>query len=91
MAIKAAKKERQGRLAEWLKALKEASPCLDCGVSYPFYVMQYDHVTDDKELNISAAIRRDWTQERIQAEIDKCQLVCANCHAERTHQRRQSS
>lgn len=90
IAIKAAKKERQAKLTEWLHNLKESSPCSDCKVYYPYYVMQFDHVRDAKEINISMAINRDWTQNRIQQELDKCELVCANCHAKRTHMRRQS-
>lgn len=60
-------------------AVKEASPCADCGVSYPAVVMDFDHVRGTKEANVSQLVRRaSWA--RIEAEIAKCEVVCANCH-----------
>lgn len=70
-------------------AVQEAKsrPCTDCGISYPYYVMQFDHLdAGTKEFNVSAGVTRA-SHERLLAEIAKCEVVCANCHAERTHQR----
>lgn len=65
-------------------------PCLDCGVSYPYYVMQLDHRPGAKKMfNISDSVSRVRSKEMILKEIAKCDLVCANCHAERTHSRRE--
>ncbi len=77
-------------LAERVTVIKESSPCTDCQVRYPGCVMQFDHVTLDKVANISDMIAdaRPWCV--IQEEIDKCELVCANCHALRTYSRRQN-
>lgn len=75
------------RKREWFRELK-AHPCTDCGVSYPYYVMDFDHITDDKEINPSAMINHGWSKERILKELEKCELVCSNCHRIRTHERR---
>jgi hypothetical protein len=49
-------------------------------------VMEYDHVRGKKVDNISNLVGRvGW--ERLEKEIAKCDLVCANCHRERTFQR----
>ncbi len=61
-------------------------PCADCGVQYPYYVMQFDHVRGHKEFNIGP-IGPTVGRDRLLAEIAKCEVVCANCHAERTHSR----
>lgn len=58
------------------------TPCVDCGIKYPYYVMQFDHL-GDKEYTIARMITKSISL--IQKEIDKCEVVCANCHAERTH------
>ena len=60
-------------------------PCADCGVQYPYYVMQFDHVRGEKKFNLGGG----WNNsvEAIQEEIAKCDVGCANCHAERTYQR----
>lgn len=72
----------------WLRSLKEDKPCTDCGISYPYYVMHWDHLRD-KEFTIGTAIRLGY--QRILKEIEKCELVCGNCHAERTHQRKHTN
>lgn len=63
-------------------------PCSDCGNKFPPYVMQYDHIGDDKEFDLASAAGQGWSMKRIKAEIAKCEVVCANCHAERTYRRR---
>lgn len=63
-------------------------PCADCGVSYPHYVMDFDHRPDEIKLfGIANARGQSRTLEEIMVEIDKCDVVCANCHRERTHDR----
>jgi hypothetical protein len=75
------------KIFEFVRKLKEGQPCTDCGNSYPYYVMHYDHL-GDKEECVSILKAQGATKKRILKEIEKCELVCANCHAERTHQRR---
>lgn len=61
-------------------------PCVDCGVQYPFYVMDFDHRdASRKSGNVSEMIKSGVPS--LLAEIEKCDVVCANCHRERTHQR----
>lgn len=76
-----------------LKA-KDNKPCTDCGVSYPYYVMQFDHVPERgiKCFGLTVELKTTMrSMDEIVAEMSKCDLVCANCHAERTHQRRTHS
>lgn len=69
----------------YIDSVKSTKPCADCGVSYPPYVMQFDHIVDGKRGNVADMARSGFSIENIQLEIDKCELVCSNCHAERTH------
>lgn len=81
-------KTRAVALREELKALVrelKSNPCTDCGQCYPFYVMHFDHL-GDKLNNISELVHLG-NRQRLLDEIDKCELVCANCHAIRTYQR----
>jgi hypothetical protein len=62
-----------------------AHPCVDCGERDPV-VLEFDHLRD-KEFDISQKlITFSWR--RILKEIDKCEVVCANCHRRRTATRR---
>ena len=57
-----------------------------CGVQYPYYVMQFDHL-GQKTLKLSGDQCWNYGRTRLIAEIAKCEVVCANCHFERTQQR----
>lgn len=74
-------RESMERKRDWLKSIK-AKPCADCGVSYPYYVMDFDH-REDKAFNIGAGRGRSLSS--LEAEVAKCDVVCSNCHRERTH------
>lgn len=79
-------KKRQAETYQFLVDIKKNRPCIDCQVVYPHYVMHWDHLgIEPKLFNISRAM--SLPREKILAEIAKCELVCANCHAERTHTR----
>lgn len=60
-------------------------PCTDCGVSYPYYVMQFDHLDPAEKLFNIGHIGPTTGRKRLLAEIAKCDVVCANCHCVRTH------
>jgi len=83
-------KRRRLRLAAILRTAKER-PCADCGIQYPYYVMDLDHREGEEKIgNVSQAIHRGHLgKKNLLAEIDKCDVVCANCHRERTNQRKQ--
>ena len=85
------KKKREKEIQLYVRLAKEGKPCKDCGKSYPYYVMQFDHRERKlKECTPSKLCRKGWCDERIQKELDKCDIVCGNCHAERTYQQNMS-
>jgi hypothetical protein len=60
-------------------------PCTDCGEADPV-VLEFDHLRD-KDFDVaSKLLHYPWA--RILAEIEKCEVVCANCHRRRTAQRK---
>jgi hypothetical protein len=62
----------------------KAVPCADCGLRYPSYVMDFDHRTPgEKSFSVSEGYRLN--MDRLKEEIAKCDVICANCHRERTH------
>lgn len=79
------KKQRE-EIRTFLQAVK-SYPCLDCGVTYPYYVMQFDHRPDEVKVLTPARLVNCGSWKKVVDEIMKCDVVCANCHAERTHQR----
>lgn len=59
--------------------------CADCGERDPT-VLEFDHV-DGKTRAVSTMARHAATWSRILAELERCEVVCANCHRRRTSRR----
>jgi hypothetical protein len=77
---------RRGR--EYIAQVKQDAACADCGGKFPPACMHFDHVPErgPKLFNLGNG---DYSIEAIEAEIAKCDIVCANCHAVRTWTTRQ--
>jgi len=83
--LNAIRNNKRAQIRDWLRGYKNV-PCADCGNKYPPTCMDFDHRDpSQKEFNLgSEAIREMYSLEKLQAEIDKCDIVCANCHRIRT-------
>ncbi len=73
------------KLDQLIKKIKESTPCKDCGQKYPYYVMDFDHRNGEEKKFCIAECR--FGIKTLLKEIEKCDVVCSNCHRERTHQR----
>lgn len=73
----------------YIRHLKETTSCQDCGLHFPYYVMEFDHTRGEKTSTVTSMC--SCNRDKLLAEIAKCDLVCANCHSIRTHQRGQYS
>lgn len=90
MGIKQARGLRQSARRKRLMAISDEAksrPCLDCGVQYPPYIMDFDHRNPaEKVACVSKLVgsgAKD-AEEILRLEIEKCDVVCSNCHRERT-------
>lgn len=68
--------------AEYLDQLKTNRPCADCGRIFPSCSMDFDHIKGHKKFSIGSG--RSMSKKKVLQEINKCELVCANCHRVRT-------
>lgn len=76
-------------LTDRLRAMKEASPCEDCNEFYPAVCMDYDHRDGESKVNCVSRLINNCCWQKVLDEIEKCDLVCANCHRIRTLARRE--
>lgn len=77
------------RVMAWVRE-QRAKPCTDCGRTFPWFVMDFDHKNGKLgpgDIRV-AALATKQSFKRAAEEIAKCDLVCANCHKIRTHLRR---
>jgi hypothetical protein len=77
--------KRKKEIRKWVNSVKESAACLDCKVNYPYYVMDFDHIGEKKAV-INKLID-NCSIKGLKEEIAKCEVVCANCHRIRTHNR----
>ena len=77
--------QRRLMLTELVRRAKK-KPCADCGGEFPYCVMDFDHVRGEKIGEISRLINRG-NLALLLEEIDKCDVICANCHRIRTWKR----
>ena len=80
-------KTRKAYLVKYIQELKSNTPCMDCKESFPYYVMDFDHVRGRKHKNVMELIPT-LSKKIIDLEIAKCEIVCSNCHRVRTHERK---
>lgn len=59
-------------------------PCMDCGQAFPPCAMDFDH-RGDKRSEVALMAMQEYSVNSILAEIEKCDIVCANCHRIRTY------
>jgi hypothetical protein len=88
MANALARKRRV--LAEYRLLMGEflmAHPCVDCGEE-DIRVLEFDHPPGVEKLgDVTTMLAKQMPWPRILAEIEKCDVCCANCHRRRTAER----
>jgi hypothetical protein len=72
--------ERREKLREWLTELKSTLQCKECGENRIPCLDFHHRNPKEKEISIPFAIHSGWAIKKIQEEIDKCDILCANCH-----------
>ena len=77
----------RARGKKWLRRLWRylaEHPCVDCG-EHDAVVLDCDHVDPtSKRSSVSFLARSGYPWKTVLAELEKCQMRCANCHRRRT-------
>jgi hypothetical protein len=69
-----------------LKAIEyKGGKCISCGYNkYPDVLEFHHRDPSEKEFEWNKLRKRNW--ESVLKELDKCDMLCANCHRERHHE-----
>ena len=81
-------KEARFRLVRVNQHLKAFGPCADCGRRFHPAAMEWDHLPGHTKRDDVSSLARAGKTNQFHAELTKCELVCANCHAVRSYERR---
>lgn len=57
----------------------ESHPCVHCGESDPV-VLKFDHRGEGDKIDSVSNLIRNASWFKIEAELEKCDVLCANCH-----------
>jgi hypothetical protein len=80
--FKSDKQKQREKVRLWYVEHKKSLFCADCG-NNDYRVLEFHHL-NDKKFNVSAGISARRSVEIIKKEIEKCEVLCANCHRIRT-------
>jgi hypothetical protein len=82
--------EKKRAHREWFTAFKSTLKCTVCGEDRPA-TLDFHH-TDPKKTNkkVHKLVSDGHTRIRIQKEIDKCIVLCSNCHRIHHHEERKN-
>jgi len=65
---------------DYVLDIKKKSCCTECGEDR-HQRLTFHHInSDEKENEVGHAAKLGWSIQRIQEEIDKCVVMCYNCH-----------
>jgi hypothetical protein len=77
--------EKNRRFAEnrrkWLINYKKTLKCVRCEESHPATLTFHHRDDSEKSFEIGNALKLGVGLNRLLAEIEKCEVLCANCHA----------
>jgi len=73
-------KRRFKEVSEKINAIKMELGCVRCGYKEHPTALQFNHINPaEKSFEISTSYNMNW--DNLQKEIDKCEVLCANCHS----------
>src|SRR5581483_4732029 len=73
-------KRLRAEIRAFIRDYKISRGCKHCGYNRCADALEAHHVHGDKEFLIGRA--RDKSLKRVQTELEKCEILCANCHRE---------
>ena len=72
--------QRKRAIHDYIQNMKSQLRCEDCGERHPATLQFHHQNSEDKVFNISRAANTGISLDRIKKEINKCIVLCANCH-----------
>ena len=72
-------------IREFLREYLLENPCMRCG-NPNLMVLEFDHRNrEEKSFSIADAVNQGIGLDEVKNELTKCDVLCANCHAIKTH------
>ncbi len=72
--------EQKRKIHQWYEEHKASLACQRCPENHPATLIFHHRDPNEKESSISQAMHDGWSIERILKEMQKCDILCVNCH-----------
>lgn len=79
---------RQRKRRECFKRILEVAknkPCIDCGHIFQTCAMDLHHRNPEEKIRDVANLQNFSSEKKLREEIDKCDVICSNCHRVRSY------
>ena len=73
-------KKRQDELIKWFHNLKSSLFCIKCKENHPSVLDFHHRDPKEKDFNVGDALYYYKNKNKILKEIEKCDVLCSNCH-----------
>ena len=74
---------------KWFAEFKATKSCIECGENHPA-TLDFHHVIHDKDhRKVNDLVSDGHAKSRIMQEIEKCVVLCSNCHRKHHHNERE--
>jgi len=74
-------KTRKRESVAWIKKYKKELSCQRCFENHPACLVFHHKDPKSKKGTINRLVRDGYSKEKILKEIEKCEVLCFNCHA----------
>ena len=72
--------KRKKEIKKWFEAYKNGLKCTFCGEDHPSTIDFHHRRKEEKKLWINIMVHEGYSLKNIKQEIEKCEILCANCH-----------
>src|SRR3989344_9205527 len=78
-------KKRKLRIRRWFEEYKNTLKYILCSESHPAVIDFHHKKWEEKERGIAQMVGYGYSIKKIKKDINKCQIVCSNCHRKIHH------
>ena len=72
--------ERKKKIKSWIEEYKKNLKCSNCSETHPSTLDFHHKNKNEKEQGICYFVSNGYSIDKIRQEIEKCEVLCANCH-----------
>ena len=82
--------EQKRKIYEWVDNYKTSIGCEHCGIQDNRCLQLHHRETETKKHSVAKLIGKGYVFKTVKTEVEKCEVLCANCHSIHHHEERRS-